>query len=435
MRNFMILVVFFIVGCGGNEKMEPVTSRGDYDHYLKGSAYKGGNVRLVHDEEINFWKMKVAAQPNGFLYLQKLAALQMHEFEYSGNIDHISISDSLLILANSQVRGKHKIPGLLSLSSNAIKKHEFKQALSYGYQANELATEKFAPHMMIYDAFMELGNYDLAGSIIKEYQTTNSFDYLVRLSKYQDHLGNLDSAILLMEEALDIVRNEKNERALWAEANLADMYGHAGRIKQSYQGYLHVLSKEPEYLYALKGIAWIAYAYDNKPEEAIDILHYILSKRNLPDTHLLLAELYDFTKRTDNKKYHLSLFIKQAAQPKFSGMYNAHLVELYAEEFGQYDHALELAKKEVEKRPTPAVYDLLAWVYHEKGDHKMAYKIMKKHVEGRTFEPDILYHIGMIYASNGDMKKAKVFLTEAYEASFELGPMKANEIRIQLDKL
>ena len=68
------------------------------------------------------------------------------------------------------------------------------------------------------------------------------------------------SAIKLMEQAFEKVKNAGKILVLLDLSNLADMYGHAGRVKEAYDAYINVLNKDSSYIYALKGIAWIAYS-------------------------------------------------------------------------------------------------------------------------------------------------------------------------------
>ena len=68
-----------------------------------------------------------------------------------------------------------------------------------------------------------------------------------------DHNGDLDTTIRFMEKARDKAEASKNNGLmLWAYTNLADYYGHAGRIEDSYDHYLKTLRIDPENAYAKK---------------------------------------------------------------------------------------------------------------------------------------------------------------------------------------
>jgi len=122
----------------------------------------------------------------------------------------------------------------------------------------------------LFDVSMELGEYDNASKYLEKIADHNDFNFLIRLAKWSDFKGDLDLTIKYMEKATKLVE-QKNNKALmlWSYCNLGDYYGHAGRIKDSYQHYLKALEIDPSYTYAKKGIAWIAYSYEKKPQEAL----------------------------------------------------------------------------------------------------------------------------------------------------------------------
>jgi hypothetical protein len=84
--------------------------------------------------------------------------------------------------------------------------------------------------------------------------------------------------------------------------------------------------------------------------------------------------------------------------------------------------ALEIAKTEVEHRPTPESYDLLAWSYLKIGQNRKALEIATKHVEGNSFEPNVQYHLAMIYKANNLNQKVKFIKEELLSSVYELGP-------------
>ena len=48
---------------------------------------------------------------------------------------------------------------------------------------------------------MELGNYAEAKKNLSKFYNTEDFDYLIRMAKWNDHIGDLPTAIKLMEKA------------------------------------------------------------------------------------------------------------------------------------------------------------------------------------------------------------------------------------------
>ena len=93
---------------------------------------------------------------------------------------------------------------------------------------------------------------------------------------------------------------------------------------------------------------------------------------------------------------------------------------------------MAIAKAEIEERPHPMSYDLMAWVSFQNGDLKTAVEITKNHVLGQTSEPVALFHSGIILKEAGQYDKAEKYLEEALEAAFELGPVATEEIKQHL---
>ncbi|MEP1096246.1 MAG: hypothetical protein ABJG78_14115 [Cyclobacteriaceae bacterium] len=430
MRSLILISLISILSsCTKPEGSDPICNPADYEIFLTSPST---NTVERLKKECEFWSEKISGEPRGFLYHQKLGAAQASLFEKTGNIDFLNESAESFKVASQLVFGKHKADNLLTQSSLAIKKHNFDQANHFALKARGLATEKFAAYMMQFDSEMELGNYELAKSILDRNTNFQSFDFLVRLSKFKDHEGNLDSAIFYMEKAYQMVLREESSRAIWATANLGDMYGHAGRVSDSYQKYLEALDQNATYDYALKGIAWIAYSADRNPKEAGRILDVLARRTGLPDNLLLLTEMADANGDKELGKEYIQSFLEEARKEKYGAMYNKYLVNLYSEEINNYDQAIELALQEVGRRSTPATNDWLAWAYYLSGQSQKALKVYLEKVEGKTYEPEVLYHMGVVYKNAGMEKQGLKLLNEALEASYELGPQISRKIEVEL---
>jgi len=109
-------------------------------------------------------------------------------------------------------------------------------------------------------------------------------------------------------------------------------------------------------------------------------------------------------------------------------MYNKYNVLLYTEENLRLDEAIAIAKIEVEHRPTPQSYELLAWAYYNKGLVSQALAIVDTYIVGHTYEPKALYHSAEIYQAAGKTEKAKALKKELVESSYELGPLIAERV-------
>ena len=68
-------------------------------------------------------------------------------------------------------------------------------------------------------------------------------------------------------------------------------------------------------------------------------------------------------------------------------MYNKYLFSLYTDELQDSQKAMTIALREVNNRPTPESYDLLAFALCKSGKINEARQIAEKFVKGKCFEP------------------------------------------------
>ena len=415
-----------LLSCDETEMKEKITDISDYEIFLNLSKK---NISK-QNEAIRFWKQKIDQEPRGFIYYEKLGIAYLQVFEKTRDINYLHKADSVFGKCEGITEGKWKVSSLLNLSNISIKKHDFKSAVRYATEARELASKKLGPLLMQFDAEMELGNYQMAGAILNRNKQMDSFDYLVRLSKYKDYQGDLDSAIYYMNKASSLLKSHQQDNKVWSLVNLADMYGHAGEIEQSYKMYLQALQLDSTNDYALKGIAWIAYSHDRDTDASKRILEELLSRSMMPDYYLMLSELNEFEGNAFEAGFYKDMFLTEATKSTYYGMYDKYLISIYSEK-SLFDKALSLAQKEVAKRPTPESYDWLAWTFYEKGDLEKALSIYEEHVEGLTYEPDPIYHMGVVFNHAG-RSRSKAYLKESLESAYELGPISEADIKSRL---
>ncbi|MBC3847194.1 cell surface protein [Winogradskyella echinorum] len=414
---FILLVIAF--SCNSNT----VTNSDDYKAYLTTTMDKD---KLM--SEAQFLTDKIEATPNQFTHLAIRASAYTKIFNTTGDISYlIKAEDDLIEVID--ITGR-KFPSYLkSLASNYISQHRFKEALVLLKEAEENGEKLNGTKKMLFDVHLELGNYLYAETYLKDIKNNSDFDYLIRLSKWKDHGGDLEGAIIEMEKATAIAESSNiSETKQWAYTNLADFYGHAGRVEESYNLYLKALQLDPNDAYAKKGIAWIAYSYENNPKEALKILNHISSYYDAPDYYLLKAEIAEFLNDKNLKANSMKNYQTSVANAQYGDMYNKYNIMIFTEELLLPERAIEIAKIEVNNRPTPQSYDLLAWSYFKNGNVEKANSIIEKYVDGQTSEPEVLYHIAEIYKAVGKTGKIKALKDELIASIYELGPTMKQKI-------
>ena len=423
MKNLILAaLVCSVISC--NTKTEKtILQKEDYNKYLQTNT----NHSLADaQKEKAFWSDRIGEDSTKITGVTKLAPIHNNIFNATGNVEELYISEALIKKALS-LAAKNKDGYLRSLAHNYISQHRFKEAKvlldsAYNYKDNKYATE-----LMLFDVSMELGKYDEAEEYLKKIKDNGNYNYLIRLAKWSDHKGNLDGAINYMEKAKAIAESSGNKALkIWSYSNIADFYGHAGRIDDSYNYYLKTLELEPDNSYAKKGLAWISYSYEKDTEEANRILDSIMVNHKSPNYFLLKAEMAEFNNDEKLIEKYNNAFLTSLSKDNYKGMYNAYLIEFYAE--NAPDKALQLAKEEINNRATPETYSLLALAQLKTGNNEEALQTIKAHVEGKTFEPMAQYYSALVYKANGENEKVKPLKDELSTASYELGPVLAKKI-------
>tara|TARA_R110002072_G_scaffold23949_2_gene81996 strand:- start:115339 stop:116622 length:1284 start_codon:yes stop_codon:yes gene_type:complete len=420
----IIALLLLLYACNSESDKKTITNPSDYNKYLKNDSLP---TKVAVDEEMVFWQERVDNNDQDFVAMSKLADLNTALFGVTGDVSKLYVSENLTKKVHD-ISVRNRDTYLRSLAHNYISQHRFKEAQilldsAYTYSDNKRATE-----LMLFDVAMELGDYTAADMYLGKVQKPNDYNYLIRLSKWSDYRGDLDSAIKYMEQAKKIAEaGGIKSLKVWTYSNLADYYGHAGRIKDSYDHYLKTLQLEPDNSYAKKGIAWIVYSSEKNTEEANRILDSIMQHHKVPDYFLLKAEMAEYDGNLSEAKAQKENFIKAVQFGNYGNIYNTYVIELFSETDPR--KALALAEQEVENRATPETYHILAYAQLRSGNKAEALKTIITHVEGKTHEPMAAYHSALIYEANGLSSKLEEAKEELLEASYELGPVLTNEIK------
>lgn len=428
----ILISILAVAGLSSCRQNKSITAPHDYNGFLQDKFVK----QHIDDvsKEIFFWDRKLLSDTTNYVFKTELATYYLKLFKLNGNIADLIKGDSLLKAGSAKVN--NTIPELLySLSQSSIGRHQFTDAALYNEAAKKIQCDPYTIALLQFDADMELGKYNEAYSSLRKITDRTSFDYLIRKAKWEDHKGNLDGAIKTMEQAFNKVKEKKKSLYCWTLSNLADMYGHAGRLKEAYSAYINVLQKDPANLYCLKGIARIVWLHDKNPVEAKRIINFILSQTAMPDLKLMLAEINATENNNDGAERLLQSFTATVTKPEYGAMYNKYLIDLYNEDLKQPAKAILLAQTELKNRATPETYDWLSWSYYRNGNIDEAFKTAQHFVFNKTFEPDALMHTAFIYAAKGKKEEARKMFKECLESSFELGPLAIAKIKNQLSSL
>lgn len=413
---YILVASLLLFSC--SEKIEnQITSAQDYNQFLISKPVKASS------KYFELWNSKIKADSIQLTSFSVVGAEYKRFFQQTGNIDYLKKSEQALKKA-VEIAAIGKPSLQRALARNYISQHRFKEALKLAKASHIKGNSETESQSLLFDIHMELGNYEEAKKYLDKLDNNNDFGFLIRRAKWQDYKGYLEDTIVIMEAAKNRAVDMKNESLiLWSYTNLADYYGHAGRIKDAYEHYLKSLKIDPQNAYAKKGIAWIVFSHEKNPEEALRILDSVTKDYKAPDYYLLKAEIAEYMGKEKERIENLQAYTSAVQNPKYGDMYNAYNVELLLGDKEKNKEVMALATKEVNNRPTPESYSLLASSFLNIGNKGEALAIVKTEIEGKTFEPAILLRVAEIYKANGLFQKVIDIKKELAGAAFELGPV------------
>lgn len=417
MKNISVWMVILILLSCSNEQKDTITDANDYNKFLVNAPVQ------TDSKYFNLWNSKIRPDSIQLMSFGIVAGEYHSFFQKTANIEYLKKAEQALKRA-VDIAAIGRTGYYRALARNYISQHRFQEALKLADSAKTLGGGIIETQSLMFDIHMELGNYEIAEKYLDSTKNMSNFGYLIRLAKWNDYKGDLDTTIRFMEKAMKKAEVSKNkELMLWSYTNLADYYGHAGRVNDSYLHYLKSLRLDPQNAYAKKGIAWIVFSYEKNPQEALRILDSVTKNYGAPDYYLLKAEIAEFMDDDIESLSNLDKYFKIVNNPAYGDMYNAYNINLYIDRTQQYKKAIALAEKEVQNRPTPESYSLLAYSYLKNGEKDKARAIVDRFIDGKTFEPEILYRAAEIYKSTGDMEKVIGLKSELLDALYELGPL------------
>ncbi|MCR9229124.1 MAG: hypothetical protein NXH90_17015 [Flavobacteriaceae bacterium] len=414
----LFLVATLLVSCGHKQKVFK-TNKEDYDPFLTSGPLKVIPANL---------EQELSADSLPLPTLWNLADDNIGVFKQTGDVKFLKNAEKALKKA-TKIATAEKSAYIRALSRNYMLQHRFREALVLAEDARTLGTDVEATQSLLFDLHMELGNYELANKYLDSIKDVSSYEYLVRLARWNDYKGHPDSAIQLMEKATEKAEISKNEDLLlWSYINLADYYGETGQIEEAYKLYLKALQISPQDANAKKGIAWIVYSYERNGKEALRILDSITQKNKSPEHYLLKAEVAAFIDDDMLRVQALDDYYKMVGvNSDYGDMYNAHNVDFLLS-MDVEQRAYKLAQEEVNIRPTPESYGWLAYSLLHLGEKQKAMEVIDRYVMGATFEPAILKRAAEIYKANGKINKVQSLKKELMGATYELGPIKEAEV-------
>lgn len=414
MKNSAHIFLLLLITCSflkaGSNDVTPSNLYAPYNQYFLIQS----DLEFWTDRKENSVSLKKQAQAHLGMYAIDGQLTQLLEAEEKLNRS--------LELAPATGSGIYKM-----LAHIKMKQHRFCEALDDLILAEQMGDELRYTQALLFDVYFELGNEEQAEYHLGLLENQIDFEYLIRAARFEDSKGELESAIQLLEKAkAKIAPNDWNNQS-WIYSNLADFYGHAGKVQKSRSHFIKALELNPSDWYSLKGLAWIAYASDNDANKALSYLEKIDSNYDIPSVQYLKSEILEFIGAADQAHEIRTELLEIISQESYHSSYSTMLFDLWSKDQNKAEAMKNLVSATLDDTPTPENYALLSQWYAINGQPEEARRIAQNFVLGKTFEPDALRRV---YPSLEKGKQHNEIVSILGDAAFELGPsvMKALDI-------
>ncbi|HEY7546823.1 MAG TPA: tetratricopeptide repeat protein [Blastocatellia bacterium] len=389
---------------------------------------------------IRFLEDKVKRDPEDFVAYNKLAGYYLQRLRETGSTDYLDLA-SRAAKASLAIVPQEMNAGALSATAQVeLASHDFPSARAHAETLVRLESNKTYPYLILVDAFIELGDYDKATSIVSKAEQSlgGSVGLETRKAKLAALKGQTEAAVEMLSIAVSAALKDANpqrENVAWLRWQLGETAFLAGDYQSAEQHYRDSLTTFPDYYRALGGLGRALAA---KGDIAAAIEQYERAIARVPDPVFVaaLGDLYKLAGREKEAASQYALVEQIARLSKLSGaLYNRQLALFYADHDMKTEEAYTLARKEYETRRDIYGADALAWSALKAGKVDEAQSAIKEALRLGTEDAKLFYHAGMIYRAAGDSRAAKDYLERALKLSPQFDSLQSTIARRALEEL
>jgi tetratricopeptide (TPR) repeat protein len=301
--------------------------------------------------------------------------------------------------------------GQLSLS-----RHEFTQALDWGFRAQRLQPSSAFAYGVIGDAQIELGQYDAAVQTFQKMVNIRpDLGSYSRVSYARELYGDIPGAIQAMQQAVE-AGGPAAENTAWCRVQLGNLYFNSNQLDKAEQAYNDSLAGYPNYLHAQAGLAMVRWA-QGRNDEAARLFQQSVATVPLPQYLTSLGDLYNSMGDTADAKKELDLvlYIYQVFQAGGVNvdMEKAAYLADHPNSPADIKEAVTLAERAASVRQDVHTMDTLGWVYYKAGRYRDALQAEQKAVRLNTQSALFYFHLGMIQDKLGNQADARANVQKA----------------------
>jgi len=288
--------------------------------------------------------------------------------------------------------------GLKTQAWLQLGRHEFAKALETATKLNQKTPDDVIVYGYLVDANVELGNYKAAVAAAQWMLDLRAGNIpgLTRAGYLRELYGNLPGALELMQMAFDSTATNETEDRAWLLTQMAHLNVVAGDLAKAEMYANGALSLFPNYHYALGTLAQIRVA-QKRYDEAVTLLRTRYAAAPHAENLYALAEALELAgQKEEAAKDFVEFEKKSLAETNITDNSNHELIAYYVDHAHQPAKALEVARRELDRRKDVFTLDCYAWALAASGDYETANAEIQKAVQVGVKDPKLLMHAGVI---------------------------------------
>lgn len=352
---------------------------------------------------IRFYRARVKRDPEDTRSQNALAECYLQRVHDSGNEDYLPLALRAADGSLTAVPPVRNLGGLLALAHAEFANHAFAAARDHAVQLTQLDPGKSEPYAVLGDAYLELGEYDLAAKAFQKMQLLDNKNpgTETRLARLAFLHGATDQAQQHFATALNLLRalpEPPRATVAWCQWQL----GETAFAIEDYDGaakhYRDALSTAPNYFRALGSLGRLSAL---RGDQRAAIGYYEQATRIAPgvDSMAALADLYQLSGRRRDAavRYELVEQLGEHSRKVHGTPFDRRMALFYADNDMKAEEAYALARGEYDAgRHDVYGADAVAWTALKSGRLAEAQSAMQEALRLGTRDARLAYHAGII---------------------------------------
>jgi tetratricopeptide (TPR) repeat protein len=200
----------------------------------------------------------------------------------------------------------------------------------------------------------------------------------------------------LMQMAYDATAGAETEDRAWLLTQMAHLNFVSGDLSKAEMYANGALGLFPDYHYALGTLAQVRIA-QKRYDEAVKLLTKRYNAAPHAENLYVLAEALELAGQKDESRKAFAEFERKSlTETNLADNSNHELIAYYVDHAHQPEKALEVAKREVERRQDVFTLDCYAWALAANGEYAAANAQMQKALQVGVKDPKIVSHAAII---------------------------------------